>query len=165
MPKFLYDGEDNRPDYIAAGEYTATVIDAKEGKSQAGNEKIQLTWQTDKPKWKVWDTLVFTKNSKWKVDAFLVAVGMAPAKGKEVDITPESITGARAYVQIAVDPVDANGKVWNSIAKYITDKGLPPAIDADAPNTSNTVSEPDGKLPNEDNPPMGDGEKKSGLPF
>jgi len=154
-PKFQYDGEDNRPDYIPAGVYTATVIDAKEGQSQAGNEKIRLTWQTDSPKWKVWDTLVFTKNSKWKIDTFLVAVGMAPAKGKEIDITPEGLIGARAFVQVVVDPPDDNGKVWNSIAKYITDRGVPeqPKVEVE-----------------EDKLPMGKEEKKAdkdidNLPF
>lgn len=158
MVMHTFDGEDNRPDYIAAGMYSATVVDAIEGISQAGNDKIQITWEIDKPKWKVWDTLVFTKNSRWKVDAFLVAVGMAPAKGKEVDITPETVIGARAYVQIAVDPPDANGKVWNSVARYIMDKGLPPALDADEPNSSNTESAPDAL-------PMGDEAKKTGQPF
>ncbi len=149
-PKYVYNDEDNKPDslYIAAGVYTATIIEAEECLSQNGNNQIKLKWEVDFPRWRITDRLVFVKQCQWRIDTFLKAVGMAPEKGKEVDITAEGLLGARAYVQVVVDPPDENKKIWNSISKYITDKGLPPPLDTDVPNIGNTVSLEDDVLTN-----------------
>jgi hypothetical protein len=123
-----FNDEDNRPDFVEAGVYPATIIEAEEKLSKSsGNEMIELRWRLDSPAPLVFDYLTFGEKMGWKVDTFLKSTGTQPEKGKEVEIEAEKLVGIRAFVQLAVEDDNRGGK-RNKVAKYITDKGQPPAL-------------------------------------
>jgi len=140
--KYQYGAEDNKPDYIPAGVYPATIIESEECVSTNGNTQIKIKWEVDSPRWRITDRLVFVEQCQWRIDTFLKSVGMAPDNKKEIEINAPDLLRARAYVQVAVDPPDASGKIWNSVAKYITDKGLPPDKEEKDSNPTEEVKSP-----------------------
>jgi len=65
---------------LEPGDYKFVVVDFEFGTSQAGNEVLKLTLETDAGK-RFFDTLVFTDKAFWKIDTFLTAIGKAPKVG------------------------------------------------------------------------------------
>ena len=129
MPKYTFTDADNRPDSIPAGIYVGTVISAKEKISKAsGNDMIELLWNIDDNNAHVFDNLVFTEKSAWKIDTFLKATGHAPeSKGAEVNMDVEAMIGWRSWLNIGVEDDRLNeGQKRNKILQYITNKGAAP---------------------------------------
>ncbi len=126
-----FNDEDNRPDFVEAGVYPATITEAEEKISKSsGNEMIELKWRLDVPGPHVFDYLTFGEKMGWKIDTFLKSTGTQPEKGKEVDISAEGLVGLRAFIQLAVEDDNRGGK-RNKVAKYITDRSVPeqPKVD------------------------------------
>lgn len=120
-----FDDRDNMPDFVEAGVYPATIIEAEEKISKSsGNEMIELKWQLDSPAPHIWDYLTFGEKMGWKVDTFLKSTATQPEKGIEIEISAEKLVGLRAFIQLAVED-DSRGGKRNKVAKYITDKGQP----------------------------------------
>ena len=77
MPKInLADVKGLEP--IPAGWYDCEIVHSVEGVSQAGNEKIELRWKVIQGQYEgrlVFDNLVFTESSLWRVKQALIALG------------------------------------------------------------------------------------------
>jgi hypothetical protein len=87
-----FSGEDNRPDVVEPGVYPATIKGAREGISKAGNEQIELVWELESGH-VIYDYLTFTAKTGFKIDSFLKSIGMAPAKGAEIEIDAGDLIG------------------------------------------------------------------------
>lgn len=151
--KHQYNDLDNRKDFEEPGIYSATIIKAENAIAQdSGNEIIKLRIELDDSKVWIFENLTFGARSAWRVDTFLKSVGKQPAKGEEIDIIPEELVGLRLWVKIKIE--EYKGKTQNKVDQYVTDKGLPPAIDADKAETpapdAPTPTEEEAKKPVED---------------
>ena len=125
--KHTYGDEDNRPDAVPAGVYAATIKTATEKISKSsGNEMLEIIWAVDGGP-DVFDYVTFGPKTAYKVDTLLKATGHAPAKGEEVELKAEDMTGWRAFLDLRVEDDPQFGRK-NKVSKYITDKGQPPAL-------------------------------------
>src|SRR5436190_22241802 len=107
--------------FVAPGDYAFRVIEASEEKSQSGNDMIKLKLRpikkdgTDGPA--LFDYLVFSKTSHWKIDAFLKSCGKHPGDGVEADLDTDDMIGWEGEATLSVDTYD--GKKSNKVAAYL----------------------------------------------
>jgi hypothetical protein len=108
---------------VPAGDYTLRVIEAKEDTSKSGNDMIKLSLAVVKEDGtngvRLFDYLVFTEASRWKVDAFLQACGKHPGEGKSLDLDCDAMIGWEAEATLAIDKHE--GKESNKVAAYKSD--------------------------------------------
>lgn len=108
---------------LEPGEYDLRVIDAKETMSKAGNEMIELTCRvqfadgSDGPK--IFDNLVFSEKTMWRVDQFVAACGKHPGQGKNFDLYPSLMFGWTCRARLKVE--EYNGKQRNKVEEYLID--------------------------------------------
>ncbi|HPA19495.1 MAG TPA: DUF669 domain-containing protein [Verrucomicrobiae bacterium] len=106
---------------LEPGNYIAIVAEAREGTSNAGNPKIDLKLNINEVI--VFDQLVFTENAGWKIDTFLKACGLAPAKGEFVELTADKCLNAVGRVRIGTKPgLKDPSKVYNCVDAWLCDK-------------------------------------------
>jgi hypothetical protein len=116
---------------VPEGEYLIKVIDADEGISQAGNEMIKPVFRvifedgTEGPK--VYENLVFSEKTKWRVDQFVAACGKHPGKGVQFDLFPSMIFGWTCRAKLKIETY--NGKDRNKVESFIiADVQAPDAV-------------------------------------
>jgi hypothetical protein len=89
-------------DPIPNGWYDAEVVHAEEGTSQAGNEKIDLRWKVLAGEFEgrlIFDNLVFTESTLWRVKQTLIALGFdADFKGS---VDGEELLGRHAEILVS----------------------------------------------------------------
>ena len=82
---------------VPDGLYCVEVIDAKEKRSKAGNDMIELKLEVklegggSGPKF--FDWLIISEAAAWKFDQFLAAAGRHPGEGVEIDVDPDDLIG------------------------------------------------------------------------
>jgi hypothetical protein len=97
---------------LPPGEYTVRVIEAKEDTSKSGNDMLKLKFRviksngTEGPA--LFDNLVFTESSLWKVDQFLDACGQHPGEGVDFDLDPQSMVGWECKAKLKHDTYQGN---------------------------------------------------------
>lgn len=127
MIKYIF--QDSGNELLQPGIYAATIVAAEEKISRAGNETIELTWRTDEPGPAIYDYLVFSQKTAFRIDQFLKATGHAPEKGKEIEIIAENLIGWRAWIKVEVESGGEKFADRNRISRYVTeyeDKLVPP---------------------------------------
>ena len=109
---------------VPAGEYSLTVVEAKEDTSKKGNDQIKMVLKviredgSDGPK--LFDYLVFSENCFWKVDAFLKSCGEHPGEGVQMIFQPMSkMIGWQCRAKLKVETY--NGKENNKVDAYLFD--------------------------------------------
>ena len=73
MPTYTSSEPTSRPDYIEPGDYTVEVLNAEESVSKQQNDMIELKLRVEPSGAILFDSLVFTPNAFWKIDAFRAA--------------------------------------------------------------------------------------------
>jgi hypothetical protein len=127
MIKHTFSDEDNRPDFVEPGIYSATIVVAEEKFSKSsGNEMIELQWKLDISSPIIWDHLIFGEKTLWKIDTFLKAIGKQPKKGEEVEINAADLIGCRAYLRLRIE--EYKGRDQNKVDRYETELGDRPAL-------------------------------------
>ena len=107
MPEYEVLHEEVLPE----GVYEFVCVDANEKTSQSGNVMIELELMVRGSnsnggnEIRVFDHLVFTPKSTWKIDSFRVATGETLVRGQRSRFEAE-------------DCVDRVGKVWLTVEKY-----------------------------------------------
>jgi len=125
--KHQFNDEDNRPDFVDAGVYPATIKEAKEKLSKSsGNEMLEIIWRLDNGML-IWDYVTFGEKTAYKVDTLLKSTGHAPKKGEEVELNADDMVGWRAFLDLRIED-DKNFGRKNKVSKYVTDKGVPEAL-------------------------------------
>jgi hypothetical protein len=124
--KHTFGNKDNIPDLMEPGVYPATIIDAEEKVSKSsGNDMIEIVWELDNGL-RVYDYLVFSEKTAFKVDTLLKATGNAPdTAGVNVELAADEMVGWRAFVELRVEPAEGSYAAKNKVARYVTDKGQP----------------------------------------
>lgn len=89
---------------IPAGNYTATIIKATVGKSQQGNDKIDLQWKIEGGDYDgriVFDTLTFTPKSLYRVKQTLTALDFP--KDFAGEVTPDDLEAKSADITVDIE--------------------------------------------------------------
>jgi hypothetical protein len=112
---------------LKPGDYAFRVLDAGEKRSQNGNEMIELKLDVyvkgGADQSIVYDNLVFTEKSAWKIDTFLMACGMHPGDGADCHILGSELVGWEGHLRLANEK-DQNGNLRNKVAAYLWDSDL-----------------------------------------
>ena len=110
MSPINIDFEDAKPlEPLEEGEYSATVIKAEEGVSQAGNPKIDLRWEVTEGEHEgrlIFDNLTFTQKSLWRVKQLFEAAGM-DAEG-EAAIDADELVGIECNLLVSIEEGNVN---------------------------------------------------------
>lgn len=121
--KYTAGKPDSQSFTVPAGEYKLRVIEADEDTSKSGNDMIKLKLRIVKSDGRdgpaMFDYLVFSDSSFWKIDAFLKAAGEHPGEGEEVSIDCTAIIGWEVQARLTVDTY--NGKQSNKVDAYLFD--------------------------------------------
>ena len=102
----------------AEGQHVVKLIDIEETESQAGNDMLNATFQVVKGTStgaKLYDNFVLTEKALWKLQSFLVAVGMK-ADGKIV-LDLDKLIGKTCIVEVAHEEYE--GKTRARIQEFI----------------------------------------------
>jgi uncharacterized protein DUF669 len=117
------------------GEYSFRVTNAEEKQSKAGNAMIELELQVDVPGKnggiKVWDRLVFAKDSTWKVDDFRRSTGEKLVEGPG-SFEAEDCVDRFGRLRLTVEEYE--GRSRNRVGQYLD------------PNAEKTAESPSKKV-------------------
>ena len=116
--KHTYSGEDQKFDVLDAGTYPATIIEAIEKVSKNGNDMIEIVFETEGGH-RIYDYLVFTEKTAFKVDAFLSAIGKAPEKGQEVELVADELVGVELNIEVEIEPANGPYEAKNRVSQYV----------------------------------------------
>lgn len=124
MPTYTAGTPQSQEFHVKPGEYKFRVVDAKEEQSKAGNPQIKLKLKILLPGGKeahsVFDYLVFTPSSVWKVDAFLKATDQHPGEGQQVDVEAANCIGLEGRFRLSEETF--KGKPQNKVESYLFDE-------------------------------------------
>lgn len=127
---------------LAPGIYPFCVQDFERRQANSGNKMVTVTLEVsgaDEATALVFDNLVITAKSQWKLAQFFTSIGL---KQKGVDFTVDwTLTpGRTGYVELSEDREYNNNKVVSYLAP--DSKKIPQAIGATSPSTPPTPFTP-----------------------
>lgn len=112
--------------FVPAGDYRLKVVEASEDTSKAGNDMIKLKLRIVKEDGSngpaLFDYLVFSESSRWKVDAFLMSAGQHPGEGEALSLEADDMIGWEVQATLKVESYD--GKKGNKVEAYLFDEGF-----------------------------------------
>jgi Protein of unknown function (DUF669) len=123
-------------------EVAFVVENATEKESSNGNEMIELELRIMNGSVKgplVYDNLVFTEKSYWKIDSFRESTGEKLIPGQQVVFNSDDCIGRRGRVVLTIDVYQGRSK--NKVGEYV----LPSDATAQAspvPSSKNELGEP-----------------------
>ena len=141
--------------HLPAGDYPVTIVEASETVSRStGADMIKLTLDAESPdgtqSTKVFDYLVASASSAWKIDAFRRALGYEVVQGEPVELAAEDLVGRTLRARLKVEEFNgrANNKVEAWLAPLAASSNAPvpapaPASPAAAPTTSTNPAQED----------------------
>lgn len=141
--------------HLPAGDYPVTIVEASETVSRStGADMIKLTLDAESPdgtqSTKVFDYLVASASSAWKIDAFRRALGHEVVQGEPVELAAEDLVGRTLRARLKVEEFNgrANNKVEAWLAPLAASSNAPvpapaPASPAAAPTTSTNPAQED----------------------
>lgn len=129
MPSYTFTGQRNRPDMVPEGDYVAVVIDMKLGYTNNGKDKMELDFELEENKARIWKTFVFDEKSAWVLDNFVICMNMRNAAiGQQISFTEKrDVVGLRGWVHVVVEeytPKNAptEKRKSNKIDRFYTEK-------------------------------------------
>ena len=112
------------------GEHVVKLIEIEETESQSGNDMLNATFQVIKGNStgaKLYDNFVLTEKALWKLQSFLVAVGIK-ADGKVV-LDLNKLIGKTCIVEVAHEEYDGKTRAriqeFKKLAKKADDDEIP----------------------------------------
>jgi hypothetical protein len=111
-------------DPLDAGTYKATIEKIEQGVSQAGNPKLEFTFNlTEHNGRKQWRNYALTPKALWALKGDLVNLGIDVPEG-EFEFEPEELIGMPVLLELKQKPhwKDAD-RMDNEIAKVVKDDG------------------------------------------
>ena len=139
--------------HLPAGDYPVTIVEASETVSRStGADMIKLTLDAESPdgtqSTKVFDYLVASASSVWKINAFRRALGYEVVQGEPVELAAEDLVGRTLRARLKVEEFNgrANNKVEAWLAPLAASSNAPapaPASPAAAPTTSTNPAQED----------------------
>ena len=153
--KYTSSNEAPKSYHLPAGDYSVTIVEASETVSRStGADMIKLTLDAESPdgtqSTKVFDYLVASASSVWKIDAFRRALGYEVVQGEPVELAAEDLVGRTLRARLKVEEFNgrANNKVEAWLAPLAASSSAPapapaPASPAAAPTTSTNPAQED----------------------
>ena len=153
--KYTSSNEAPKSYHLPAGDYSVTIVEASETVSRStGADMIKLTLDAESPdgtqSTKVFDYLVASASSAWKIDAFRRALGYEVVQGEPVELAAEDLVGRTLRARLKVEEFNgrANNKVEAWLAPLAASGNAPapapaPASPAAAPTTSTNPAQED----------------------
>ena len=118
--KYTSQNADNLPRFVPNGDYLVTVIEASETMSKAGDEMIKLKLEVEGHGVHLYDYLVATEASFWKIDTFRKAIGDRVVEGEEVELSAAALEGRQGHARLRIE--EYQGKKSNKVELWITDR-------------------------------------------
>ena len=116
--KYVSNNAENLPRLVPAGDYLLTVLEAAETVSQNGTEMIKLKLEVEGHGVRLFDYLVASESSYWKIDTFRKAIGEAVTQGEEVELVAANLEGRQGYARLRIE--DYQGKRNNKVDMWLT---------------------------------------------
>jgi hypothetical protein len=119
----LYTSSDEAPKsfHLPAGDYVVTIVDATETVSRStGADMIKLVLDAeaaDGSTTTLFDYLVASPSSAWKIDAFRRALGHTVVQGEAVELAAEDLIGRSLRARLRVE--EFNGRLSNKIEAWL----------------------------------------------
>ena len=123
MPVFKYGEKNSRRKVLVPGEYEVNIDSADIRTSSNGNEMIVLNLKTAEEETLIYDRIVFSPKTHWKVRQFLDCFDLGPEtddEEAEINIDNDFINdliGKTGYVQIGIETF--NGIKRNKVVDYL----------------------------------------------
>lgn len=137
--KYTSSNQENRDFHVQPGDYDIRVIDAVETVSKTtGAEMIKLTLEVEGHGCRLYDYLIASESTAWKIDSFLRAIGETVIEETEVEISARDLVGQSARARLKTE--EYNGKLNNKV-----DTWLDPA--KSSPQPADTAKEDDDNEP------------------
>ncbi len=110
--------------FVEPGDYRLRVIEATEDTSKSGNDMIKLKLRImhdDGAEGPVmYDYLVFTDTSYWKIDHFLKSCGQHPGENEELYLDCDEMIGWECEASLKVETFE--GQKSNKVQAYLWDE-------------------------------------------
>jgi hypothetical protein len=107
--------------FVPPGDYTLQIIDAEEDTSKSGNDMIKIKCRVVKDDGllgvSLFDYLVFSEKTLFKIDQFLKACGRHPGADCDFSLDCEELIGWEFQATLKVE--EHNGNKNNKIAAYL----------------------------------------------
>lgn len=136
--KYTSSNEAPKSYHLPAGDYSVTIVEASETVSRStGADMIKLTLDAEAPDGataKVFDYLVASASSAWKIDAFRRALGHEVVQGEPVELAAEDLIGRTLRARLKVE--EFNGRANNKVEAWLAplaSSGTAPAPRAAGP--------------------------------
>lgn len=140
--KYTSSNNEPRDFYVAPGEYELRVVDAVETVAKgSGAEMIKLNLEVEGHGCRLFDYLIGTEATAWKVDAFRRALGETVVAEQQAEIIPQKLIGRTVRARLRIE--EYNGKYSNKV-----DAWLEPLGEATGTNqTAKTQTQEDDDVP------------------
>ena len=106
--------------FVEPGTYKLRVIEAEEDTSKSGNDMVKLKLRVIKDDGRegpaLFDYLVLSETTGWKIDQFLSACGEHPGEGEDVDLDVDKMIGWECEAELTVETYQ--GKKSNKVQAY-----------------------------------------------
>jgi hypothetical protein len=117
MPTYKSSEPTSRTEFVPAGDYFVEILNAEESISKQGNDMIELKLKIEPSGALCFDSLVFTPNAFWKIDAFRAATGEKVIPDEEVNIDCDLLIGRTGRARLIVD--EYNGRKRNKVTAWL----------------------------------------------
>lgn len=122
--KYTSSNEAPKSFHLPAGDYPVTIVEASETVSRStGADMIKLTLEANGPDdttdatVKIFDYLVASPSSAWKIDAFRRALGHEIVQGEPVELAAEDLVGRTLRARLKVE--EFNGRLNNKVEAWL----------------------------------------------
>lgn len=120
--KYTSSNQEPREFHVQPGEYDLRVIDAVETVSKtSGAEMIKLTLEVEGHGCRLFDYLIASESTAWKIDSFRRALGENVEEEIEVEISARDLIGKTARARLKTE--EYNGKLNNKVDAWLESAG------------------------------------------
>ena len=145
--KYTSSNEAPKSYHLPAGDYPVTIVEASETVSRSsGADMIKLTLEANGPDdttdatIKIFDYLVASPSSAWKIDAFRRALGHEVVQGEPVELAAEGLVGRTLRARLKVE--EFNGRLNNKVEAWLAPLATPAKPSVSTTKKEDAANEP-----------------------